>query len=250
MTRFGLRGLTLMVAIAALLGSGTPAEAQDGRVFIEVNGGAQATSTEFADNVVFTEFVEQGDFDAAYAVDKAAFFDVGGGFVLSRNAALAVVYTRFTKDSDATVDARIPHPFFFNRDRAIAGSATDLNRAEHGLHVQLRWLAPVPAPFEVAVFGGPTFFNVRQDLVTTVGFSQTYPFDVASFTTASTERQSDWAAGYNVGADVAYFLSPHVGIGGLARFTSGTLSLTSEDGGRISTDAGGFHLGGGLRLRF
>ncbi|MDP7692080.1 MAG: hypothetical protein QGG89_09605 [Vicinamibacterales bacterium] len=244
------RALPPAMAVATLLGSATPAGAQDGRVFIHVNGGAQATSTDFSDNVVFTEFVEEGDFDATYAIDNGVIFDVGGGFVLGRDFALAVAYTRFNRDDDGSVDARIPHPFFFNRDRAIAGSAANLGRTEHGMHLQVRWFAPVPGPFEVVVFGGPTFFNVRQDLVTSVGFSHSFPFNEASFTTASIARRSDSAVGYNVGADVSYFFSPHIGVGGLARFTRGSVDLASEDSGLVSTDAGGFHTGGGLRLRF
>lgn len=250
MSRLSVLAPIALVIVTAVLASSTPAEAQDGPVFIQVNAGAQATSTDFTDNVVFTEFVEQGDFNAAYAVDKGAFFDVGGGIVLGRNVGVAVAYARFTEDNDATVDARIPHPFFFDRDRAIAGSATSLSRTEHAVHVQLRWFAPVQAPFEVALFGGPTFFNVTQDLVTTVGFSDTFPFDEATFTTASTESQSDSAVGYNLGADIAYFFSPNIGIGALARFTRGSVSLTSEDTGQVETDTGGFHVGGGLRLRF
>ena len=191
-----------------------------------------------------------GDFDATYAIDNGVIFDVGGGFVLGRDFALAVAYTRFNRDDDGSVDARIPHPFFFNRDRAIAGSAANLGRTEHGVHLQVRWFAPVPGPFEVVVFGGPTFFNVRQDLVTSVGFSHSFPFNEASFTTASIARRSDSAVGYNVGADVSYFFSPHIGVGGLARFTRGSVDLASEDSGLVSTDAGGFHTGGGLRLRF
>ena len=249
-TAWWARSLAPAMAIVTLLGSATPSGAQDGRVFIHVNGGAQATSTDFTDNVVFTEFFEEGDFDATYAIDNGVIFDVGGGFVLGQGFALGAGYTRFDRDDDGGVDARIPHPFYFNRDRAIAGSATRLGRTEHGVHVEVRWFVPVTGPFEVAVFGGPTFFNVGQDLVTTVGFSHSFPFNEASFTTATTARQSDSAVGYNVGADVAYFFSPHIGVGGLARFSRGTVDLPSEDNGLASATAGGFHAGGGLRLRF
>ena len=58
------------IAVAtALLAWASPATAQDSRVFISVNGGSQLTSTDFADNVVFTEFVEEGDFDAIYGIE-------------------------------------------------------------------------------------------------------------------------------------------------------------------------------------
>jgi len=245
-----VRRLSLAAAAGFLLSSVAPASAQNGRVFIDVNGGTQATSTDFVDNVLFTEFVEEGDFDATYAIDSGVIVDVSGGVALSRGLAIGVGYSRFNRTNDAGVDARIPHPFFFNRDRTVAGSLAGLTHEETAVHVQLRWFAPLGDRVSLALFGGPTFFKLSQDLVTTVGFSQSYPFDVATFTSAASGRDSASAVGYNVGADVSVFFSRHVGVGVLARFTRGTVDLVSQDEGLVSIDTGGFHAGGGLRLRF
>lgn len=239
------------IAVAtALLSWASLATAQDGRVYISVNGGSQTTSTDFADNVVFTEFVEEGDFDAAYGIDPGAIFDIGGGMRLPFNLGIGGGVTRFDQSDDASVNARIPHPFFFDRDRSIAGSAASLTRTETAVHLEVRWFAPIPGAVELSVFGGPTYVSVTQELVTAVAFSQTYPFDVATFTAAASGTQTESAVGYNVGADVGYFFSRYVGIGALVRFTRASLDLMSEDNGQISVDAGGLHAGGGLRLRF
>ena len=236
--------------VAIALVSATPSTAQDGRVFIDVNGGLQATSTDFVDNVLFTEFVEEGDFDATYAIDTGVIVDVSGGVALGRGLALGAGYSRFNRQNDASIDARIPHPFFFNRDRTIVGSSANLTHEETAVHVQLRWFAPLRGRVSLALFGGPTFFNLRQGLVTTVDFSQSYPFNEASFTSAATGSDSASAVGYNVGADVSVFFSRFVGVGVLARYTRCTVDLVSQDEGLVSIDAGGFHAGGGLRLRF
>jgi hypothetical protein len=153
-------------------------------------------------------------------------------------------------DIGASVDARIPHPFFFDRDRSIAGAAANLARTETAVHVQLRWFAPLGGRVSVSLFGGPTFFRVTQGLVTTVDFSQSYPFDDASFTSASTGDRSGSALGYNVGADAGFFFSRNIGVGVLARFARASVDLVSEATGLVSIDSGGFHAGGGLRLRF
>jgi hypothetical protein len=239
------------IAIAtALLTWASPATAQNSRVFISVNGGSQASSTDFADNVVFTEFLEEGDFDATYGIESGAIFDIGGGVRLPFNLGIGVGVSRFDKSNDASVNARIPHPFFFDRDRSIAGSAASLTRTETAVHLQVRWLAPIPGAVELSVFGGPTYVSVTQGLVTAVEFSQTYPFDVATFTAAASGTQSESAVGYNVGVDVGFFFSRYVGIGALVRFSRASLDLVSEDNGPISVDTGGLHAGGGLRLRF
>lgn len=244
-------GLLVGAAVAAiLLTSTTLAEAQDGRVFIDINAGISAASSAFTDHIVFTEFVEEGDLDATYAFDSGRLIDIGGGIKLPVDLGVGVAYSRFATTHDANVDAQIPHPFFYDRDRSIAGSATGLTRTETALHLQLRWFVPIPGQFGLSVFGGPTFFNVTQDLVTAVDFSQSYPFDEATFTGASAAEQSTSVVGYHVGADVGFFFSSTVGIGALVRFSRASVDLMSEGDGTVSIETGGFHAGGGLRLRF
>ncbi|MDA1093343.1 MAG: hypothetical protein O3A25_08760 [Acidobacteria bacterium] len=53
-----------------------------------------------------------------------------------------------------------------------------------------------------------------------------------------------------VSADLALFFSRYLGIGGLARRSRASLTLTAEDGGQLPIDVGGVHLAGGLRVRF
>ncbi len=245
-----LASMATMISVAVLGSAVTGAAQQDGRVFIDINGGLQATSTDFADNIVFTEFVEDGDLDATYGIDSGVIIDIAGGVRLPGNLGVGVGFSRFDTSNDARVDARIPHPFFFDRHRAITGSATGLTRTETTVHLQLRWFAPVPNQVDLSVFGGPSFFNVTQRLVTAVGFSQSYPFDEASFTEASVGERSESAVGFHVGADVGFFFSRNVGVGALVRFSRASVDLVSENDGRVSIDTGGFHLGGGLRLRF
>ena len=109
---------------------------------------------------------------------------------------------------------------------------------------------PVNEAFEIAVFGGPTFFDIKQDLVTDVLFTNTYPYDTATYTGTTTGRQSESTVGFNAGADVTFYFSSHVGVGVLARFSRATIDLPSQDGGTVAVDTGGFQTGGGLRLRF
>ena len=104
--------------------------------------------------------------------------------------------------------------------------------------------------FDLALFGGPTFVAVTQDLLRDVEFTQSFPFDTATFTGAATREQSKSGIGFNVGVDLAFYFSGHVGVGWLARFSRATIDLASEDGGTVKVDAGGVHVAGGLRMRF
>jgi hypothetical protein len=170
--------------------------------------------------------------------------------VLGKGLALGAGHTRFDQNHDAGVDARVPHPFFFDRARSISGEALDLTRQEHAFHLQLRWFLPVPGPVRLAVFGGPSFFWVDQDLVTTVSFTHSFPFDTASFSGAATRGQSVSETGYHAGADATVFFSKFIGVGGLVRLSHASVDLVSQDDGRFSVDVGGLQVGGGLRVRF
>ena len=94
--------------------------------------------------------------------------------------------------------ARIPHPFFFDQDRQISGAQGDLRREETAVHLQVIWVASVKEALDLQVFGGPTFFDVKQDLVTDVLFTQVYPYDTATFTGLTTGNQSESTIGFNV----------------------------------------------------
>ncbi len=236
----------LVLAAAVLLPAAVNAQTADYVSFnLSFNGGTQATSTRFDDNVGFTELHEDADFDAAYGVGPGVVFDAGTGFRLPSGLGFGIGVNRFNKLDPVSVDARIPHPFFFNRPRSLTGTEPDLTRMETAVHLEVRWFAPVAETIQLAVFGGPTFFAVEQDLVTAVGYDHTYPFDEASFASASTMTRSASAIGFHAGADVGYFFSDVVGVGVLLRYSAATVNLPAENDRVVPVDAGGFQVGGG-----
>ena len=243
-------GLALTWMVLGTVESAVAQQEWEHRGFFSINGVFQATASDFTGNATFTLFVEEGDFDANYNAETGPMFDVTGGIRVWRNLAIGAGVSIFDSDNSATVTARLPHPFHFDRHRQVDGTAAGLTRREIGIHVQATWIVPVSDRLDVAVFGGPTFFTVDQDLVTEVMFEHTFPFDTASFTGTATSSESESAIGFNVGIDVGFYFSPNVGVGGMARFSRATVDFSSVDGGTVSTDAGGLQVGGGLRVRF
>ena len=239
--------------IAAALGGAlllpVTAAAQTGG-WVGVNGAPQATATTCPDNVGFIEFPEDADFNADYAVGTGAVFDGGAGIRLASGIGFGVAVSRFERLDPVSLDARIPHPFFFDRPRSLTGSEPDLTRLETAVHVEVRWFESVSDTVELAVFGGPSLFNIRQDLVTAIGYDHAYPYDQASLASATTEAASASAIGFHAGADIGFFFSETVGLGALIRYSGGSVDLPGEGDGMVPIDTGGFHVGGGLRLRF
>ena len=238
---------TLLVMLAAHAPAGAQSLVSE-RVFISVNGLFQVTSNDFDDSETIRVNAENGRFDTDYEVGGGFAFDVSGGVVVWRNLAVGAGLTRFSTSTPTTITAQIPHPFFFNQPRTVAGEFEG-DRSELAVHIQAKWLVPVNDKFVVAIFGGPSFFQVEQTIVTDVDYSESYPFDTATFTRAITDDQSESAMGFHVGGDFAYYFSNQVGVGGVVQYSGATVEMAVPSG-TADVKAGGLQVGGGLRLRF
>ena len=59
------------------------------------------------------------------------------------------------------------------------------------------------------------------------------------------DTEEEQKTGFNVGADVGYYFTKNVGVGGIVRFSQTKVTFSLGE-----VDAGGAMVGGGLRLRF
>ena len=220
------------------------------RGYVEVNLGLQATSTAFDITTHPVTFVEPSTVQANYSVKGAREFDVGGGVRVAHQLAVGGSFSRFAKAGDVSVDARVPHPFFFNRARTVTGNASDLSRREIGLHGKISWMATMRGGWELSVSGGPSFFKVDQDLIEDITINETYPFDTATFGSAVAKRHSSSALGFNAGADVTKLFTPHMGVGASVVVSRAKVKFDTFSDPTRTFDAGGTRVGGGLRFRF
>ncbi len=218
------------------------------RVFISVDGIYQVGSNNFGDSATIRENAENGRFETDYTVKAGPAFNITGGGLLWRSLAVGVGVTRFSKSTVTAVNASVPHPFFFNQPRSVTGEYEG-SRSELAVHVQVRGVIPVSDSVQVALFGGPSFFTVEQSIVSDFDYTESYPFDTATFSRVVADTQSESKVGFNVGGDVSYFFSRQVGVGVTAQYSGATVQMTVPSGA-IDVKAGGGQIGGGLRLRF
>jgi Outer membrane protein beta-barrel domain len=205
--------MKLPVATTLLLMLVAAARVDAQTVYISVNGLFQVTSNDFDDSATIRINAENGRFDTDYDVGGGPAFDVSGGVVVwQQRLAVGVGLTRFSTSTLTTINAQIPNPFFFNQARSVTGEFEG-DRSELAVHIQARWLAPVNDKVLVTIFGGPSFFQVEQTIVDDIDYTESYPFDTATFTRAITDTQSESKMGFNVGGDVAYFFSNQVSAG-------------------------------------
>jgi hypothetical protein len=138
----------------------------------------------------------------------------------------------------------------FNTNRTGTWSSSALDRSEVGVNLSAAWQLVQAPRFNVSVFGGPTLFNFKQAVVDEVEVIQSYPYDTidARLPTGTVDGS---AVGFHAGVDLSRFFTPHIGVGGLLRFTSATKKgVRIGEGDPFDLETGGAQGGGGIRLRF
>jgi hypothetical protein len=220
------------------------------RVFINLNGGFQSNTLSFGDTRTDPLSGESASWTADYRVKSGPQFDLGGGVRVWRNLLAQVSYARFRDTQAAAIAGEVPHPFFFSQPRAIAGDSPALKQQEQSFHVAAAWTFPVTKHLDVSVFGGPSVYLLKRDLIANVTYADNYPYDSATFSQATVERVSTRDLGFHAGADVTWLFTRSVGVGAVVRFTRASVALDSPaNAGTVSLDLGGLQFGGGLRLR-
>jgi hypothetical protein len=239
-------GLALLGAIPA---AGQPRDWTDRGVAL-INVGYQGTANDFAQTVTFVENIEEGSIDTDYASGAAPFFDAGIAVRLWRNLGAGVAISHYKADQPAQLEARLPHLFYFNRFRTVTAEIEALKRTETGIHVEAVYALPLGNELLVVVSGGPSFFNVSQDLVTAVQYTHAFPFDTAVFTAATVASDSASATGFNIGADASWRFTRTLGVGGGFRYARGEVDLTASEGNDVTVKVGGVQALFGLRVLF
>jgi hypothetical protein len=214
------------------------------RVVVSVNASYLTASRTFSDARTFDLYQETARFSTAYKVEPSTGVDAGGFVRLFKGLAAGVAFTTHKDSRDIAITGTIPHPFLFGHDRSIEGTVGG-TREETAAHLQFGYIIPAGKKISAIVFAGPSFFTVKQSVVTAVRHDESYPFDEATFASATVADEEEKKTGFNVGVDVAYYFTKNLGAGGIIRFAS-----TKVDFSLGQVDAGGAMVGGGVRLRF
>ena len=230
------------------------------RGWVDVNlGVAAAREKTYSSTYDFELFDEMASGKADYRLPRGAEFDFGGGVLLTRNFGIGVSFVGTAHEDTAGLSLRIPHPFYAN---AFATDSKDtdapLRRVESVTNIQAVFVQDVTPALRVRLFAGPSLFRAQQDVVSDIEFDQAFlffsPANTIDITTYKTEQVgfdgvSGWGAHF--GGDVSWFFTGVVGVGGFARYSTGSVEFTDPASEKTATlKTGGFQAGGGLRLRF
>lgn len=247
-----------MIVCALLVASARETAAQVGQPWTDrgygsLSVGFEGTSGTLADAITFTLYDETGTKSVDAGVDSGSLIDLSVGSRVWRNVSVGIGFHRGATSGEASVAATVPNPLFFNRSRSVALPVNELDRTEQAFHIQIGYMLLLNEQVSVHVFVGPSFFRLKQEVVSDVTFSeQGFPFTTVSATPVIEER-SDSAAGANIGADVSYkfYETPSVklGAGMFLRYAgaSGKVRVLANE---LDSDVGGLQIGFGARVRF
>lgn len=248
------RALGLVVTLLATLASST-ASAQPGdwgpwgaSGYLSLNG-LYDTASRSSDLVTRPEInLEPATITASPETGKKPLYDFTAGGRVRGNLGIGFGATFGTKSEDAPVRGDIPHPFYFNQPRRL-DEATTLERSDVMVHIAALWLVPLNERVALTAFGGPTWFQVKQETIRGLTLREAFPFETVAIESVDRERLTRSRWGYNAGFDVSYYFSRHLGVQGLLRYSQGTVTISS---GGVDSDlkVGGLHAGAGLRIRY
>jgi hypothetical protein len=213
------------------------------RGFANISGGYQAGSHDLGTQSTFTIYDETATVTTSQKVTGGGFFDISGGYKVWRNLAVGIGFSRMSSKSDAAINATIPDPVFFDRLRSVSTSANDLVHVEKAVNFVATWMMPVTDKIDVGFQFGPSAITVKQDLVDSLTVAEPGP----TVTGVTFRNEDKVVAGINLGVDVTYMITKRYGVGGLARFITGSADLS---GTTNKLTLGGFQIGAGGRVRF
>lgn len=225
-------------------------EVRKPRVFVGIGAAGQFSTVKFTDRVNFQLYQASGQYQADYHTQNAWALDASLGVRLGPKFLLAFGYFSVSPQTTASAVAKVPHPLNSNQPRTASVSNVSVARGESDFSLQITYLIPISRRVDLAIYGGPSAFYLRQDLISELTYRESYPYDTVAIDSVTTTRKTKVGLGGHVGGDVTVMLWRFVGVGIGGRYARANLNLPSAGTGSIPVDVGGLQVNGGVRLRF
>jgi hypothetical protein len=220
-----------------------------GRGFAVVSAGAQVAAPGYTSTAAFKVHAEDATLNADASVGVGPAFGARAGVRVWKNMAIGAGVEAVATSQTLDVTGRLPHPFQFNHFREVEGTADGLERTEALVALEVSWYMALARRVDMFVFGGPAYVIVRQEMATRIRFTESYPYDTATFSGVDTTSMSGGGIGVTAGIDVSYLMTKHVGVGGELRYSYASTTLKpSEQPAKVGL--GGLQVAFGARIFF
>jgi hypothetical protein len=204
----------------------------------------------FASATSVTEFVEEGSRITTYTMKRRPVLDFGYGVEAGRGVFVATAISWVHGSSDADLNIETPHPFYFDKPRTLSANVKSLPRDEIGVHFQAAGVVSVNRWLHLVVGAGPSVFRLKQTLVNGVLYDEEYPYDTVRFGSATTEPVTKVWWGGNAQLNIVTMFHRNAGVDAFVRYSRASVPFTGTDNATFNVQAGGLHIGVGVRGEF
>ena len=219
------------------------------RFSITLNGAVGTHTSAFSDVRRFELFREQARIESLHRQPRAQGYEVGAQYRIAGPLAVGGAVQLFRNDREASYVASLPHPFFFERFRELSGTETGLTNEELAVHLDV-FVTKTWGDFTFDVFGGPSWFSTRTEVLVDVLYGEAFPFDAVELQRTQLRVLENRPRGYNFGASATVRITSIFGLDLEARYSKARATFLVEGAREIELDVGGLRLGAGLRLLF
>ncbi len=217
---------------------------------IYITAGFHAGFQEDSPNISWTETIYHEDASSSldYQVKTGMPVTAALGFRFSRALSIEAGVDISSRDMTQGYASSIPHPLYFSAARqgegTVNASLTE-NTAFLNLVYTLRF-----GNLGLELFGGPAYIMTEAAVISSLTFSESYPYDSIALTAETTDIAQN-IFGFNGGGHLIFFLGESIGLHAGARYISGQAAFEPENGfpGPEIT-LGGLRAGGGIKIFF
>jgi hypothetical protein len=223
-----------------------------GRSFFNINGVRQKSQNDLTEsNSIFTPNLDENTtFKTNYGDPTGWSLDFMGGGPVWRQVGVGFAVGYHQRNRAASVDALVPHPYFYNTPRAASFTTEPLKSRETAFHFPAIFMPPAFGPIKVLVFAGPSVFRLAHTQVTNIIVDEEFPYDTVTITGVTTEEKKGTFWGYHAGADVSVFFTRLAGVGVGIRYSHASIKQFEQDTATTKGIAGGVSAFVGVRFRF
>jgi hypothetical protein len=244
------------------LATAAPVAGQDNRAwaeraFITIDLPFQSLNNDSAEALTFPDTIrktESAHFSADYASTRGPLFEIGMGTRVWRRLGVGGTFTYLKRSSTGSFDLTVPSLIAGNRPLDLSGSVPSLDRREVGVHFQALYPIVLGKQSRLMLSAGPSIFHTRQDLVRSVEFDTLPGLTTLKFDQVFVTGATKTVAGFNVGADITWNFARHLAVATVTRYSRASVTLdpgsVSGISRSVTLNAGGLHIGGGMRVRF
>ncbi len=221
---------------------------EDKKIFIKFHytmGFSEDTKSVSWSEVIYFE-------DASYGINndfkKGNSFNASLGYKFSSSIGIELGIDLCSRNILSDYNTSIPHPLLFNSPRN-AEKEGSYKLTENAIYLNFVYSIPI-SKFSLDVFGGPTYFLSKIELIKEIQFSDSYPYEQISIS-ASTEEVKKNSFGFNAGASLNYYIAKGFGVFINAQYFSSTADFeSSTDILGLKLSLGGFKAGVGFSILF